>query len=51
MPWTNTTNFLVMDEPGYQKNLYLLSLFQLKDEPEREGIRQLRKAPFYFGIG
>jgi hypothetical protein len=40
-----------MDVSGYQKNLFPLSLFQLKDEPEREGIRQLRKAPFYFGIG
>jgi hypothetical protein len=34
--------------PGYQINLLPLSLFQLKDEPEGEGIRQLRKAPFWF---
>ena len=25
-----------------------LSLFQLKDEPEEAGTRQLRKAPFWF---
>jgi hypothetical protein len=31
---------------GYQRNLLTLSLFQLKDEPEGEGDRQLRKAPF-----
>jgi hypothetical protein len=30
---------------------FSLSLFQLKDEPERAGIRRLRKAPFYFEIG
>ena len=32
-----------------KKTCYPLSLFQLKDEPEGEGIRQLRKAPFWFG--
>jgi hypothetical protein len=33
---------------GYQINLFTLSLFQLKDEPEGKGKRQLRKAPFLF---
>jgi hypothetical protein len=31
---------------SYQRYLLNLSLFQLKDEPEEAGIRQLRKAPF-----
>jgi hypothetical protein len=31
---------------GYQRSLLNLSLFQLKNEPEGEGNRQLRKAPF-----
>jgi hypothetical protein len=30
------------------KSSFAKSLFQLKDEPEGEGIRQLRKAPFGF---
>ena len=31
---------------GYQRAFLVLSLFQLKNEPEGEGNRQLRKAPF-----
>src|SRR6202035_2534023 len=31
---------------GYQNYFFSRSLFQLKDEPERAGIRRLRKAPF-----
>jgi hypothetical protein len=31
-----------------KRNLLILSLFQLKDEPEGKGKRQLRKAPFLF---
>jgi hypothetical protein len=45
------SSFFFQSAAGYQRNFLTLSLFQLKDEPEREGIRQLRKAPFYFGIG
>jgi hypothetical protein len=33
---------------GYQNYFFSLSLFQLKDEPEGDGNRQLRKAPFGF---
>jgi hypothetical protein len=39
-------NGVVMDALGYQKNFSPPSLFQLKDEPEGEVNRQLRKAPF-----
>jgi hypothetical protein len=34
--------------PWLPKLFFLLSLFQLKDEPEGKGKRQLRKAPFCF---
>jgi hypothetical protein len=40
-----------MDAPGYQKNLLLLSLFQLKDEPEGEGNRAVEEGSFWFEIG
>jgi hypothetical protein len=36
---------------GYQRNLLLLSLFQLKDEPEGEGNRAVEEGSFWFEIG